>query len=42
MTYDRSRLVKTVTGSTTTNHRYDVFGRATTIDLGSHIPHRRS
>jgi YD repeat-containing protein len=27
MTYDRNRLVKTVTGSTTTNHRYDVFGR---------------
>ncbi|MEV0794771.1 DNRLRE domain-containing protein [Kribbella sp. NPDC050459] len=37
MTYDRNRLVKTVTGSTTMNHRYDVFGRSTTTDVGSQV-----
>ena len=37
MTYDRNRLTKTVTGLTTMNHRYDVFGRSTTIDVGSQV-----
>ncbi|NIK62307.1 polymorphic toxin-type HINT domain-containing protein [Kribbella shirazensis] len=37
MTYDRNRLVKTVTGGTTLNHRYDPFGRATTSDVGSQV-----
>jgi hypothetical protein len=35
MTYDRNRLVKTVTGTTTLNQRYDPFGRATTTDVGA-------
>ncbi|MFD7156158.1 DNRLRE domain-containing protein [Kribbella sp. NPDC059898] len=37
MTYDRNRLTKTVTGSTTVNQRYDVFGRATTSDVGAQV-----
>ncbi len=37
MTYDRNRLIKTVTGGTTLNHRYDPFGRATTTDVGSQV-----
>ncbi|TCC35302.1 hypothetical protein [Kribbella speibonae] len=35
MTYDRNRLTKTVSGSTTRNYRYDPFGRATTTDVGT-------
>ena len=30
-------LVKTVTGGTTLNQRYDVFGRATTSDVGAQV-----
>ncbi|TDO52988.1 RHS repeat-associated protein [Kribbella sp. VKM Ac-2571] len=37
MTYDRNRLIKTVTGGTTLNQRYDPFGRATTSDLGAQV-----
>lgn len=37
MTYDRNRLIKTVTGSTTLNHRYDPFGRSTTTDVGTQV-----
>ncbi|MGW6196975.1 golvesin C-terminal-like domain-containing protein [Kribbella sp. NPDC055110] len=37
MTYDRSRLTKTVTGSTTLNYRYDPFGRSTTVDAGTQV-----
>jgi RHS repeat-associated protein len=37
MTYDRNRLIKTVTGGTTMNHRYDPFGRSTTTDVGSQV-----
>ncbi|MFI6675253.1 DNRLRE domain-containing protein [Kribbella sp. NPDC050470] len=37
MTYDRNRLIKTVTGGTTQNHRYDVFGRSTTTDVGAQV-----
>lgn len=43
-TYDRNRLTRAVTttgsASTTMNHRYDVFGRATTIDVGAQIIER--
>ncbi|TCC16724.1 DNRLRE domain-containing protein [Kribbella sindirgiensis] len=37
MTYDRNRLTKTVTGGTTLNQRYDLFGRSTTADVGSQV-----
>jgi RHS repeat-associated protein len=37
MTYDRNRLIKTVTGSTTLNQRYDPFGRSTTVDVGTQV-----
>ncbi|TDD15884.1 DNRLRE domain-containing protein, partial [Kribbella turkmenica] len=37
MAYDRNRLVRTVTGATTMNHRYDVFGRSTTVDVGARV-----
>ncbi len=37
MTYDRNRLVKTVSGATTQNHRYDPFGRSTTTDVGAQV-----
>jgi RHS repeat-associated protein len=37
MTYDRNRLVKTVSGATTLNHRYDPFGRSTTTDAGVQV-----
>ncbi|MEV6895410.1 hypothetical protein [Kribbella sp. NPDC051137] len=37
MTYDRNRLGKTVTGSTTVNQCYDVFGRTTTSDVGLQV-----
>ncbi|NIK56120.1 DNRLRE domain-containing protein [Kribbella shirazensis] len=37
MTYDRSRLIKTVTGGTTFNYRYDPFGRSTTVDVGAQV-----
>jgi RHS repeat-associated protein len=37
MTYDRNRLTKTVTGGTTVNQRYDIFGRATTSDIGAQV-----
>lgn len=37
MTYDRNRLVKTVSGATTMNHRYDVFGRSTTTDVAAQV-----
>jgi RHS repeat-associated protein len=37
MTYDRNRLVKTVSGATTQNQRYDAFGRSTTTDIGAQV-----
>jgi RHS repeat-associated protein len=37
MTYDRNRLIKTVSGATTLNHRYDPFGRSTTTDAGAQV-----
>jgi YD repeat-containing protein len=37
MTYDRNRLIKTVTGTTTQNQRYDLFGRSTTVDVGAQV-----
>ncbi|TCC35300.1 DNRLRE domain-containing protein, partial [Kribbella speibonae] len=37
MTYDRNRLIKTVTGTTTVNQRYDPFGRATSSDAGTQV-----
>jgi RHS repeat-associated protein len=37
MTYDRNRLIKTVSGATTMNHRYDAFGRSTTTDIGAQV-----
>ncbi|MFC5268522.1 DNRLRE domain-containing protein [Kribbella qitaiheensis] len=37
MTYDRNRLIKTVTGATTLNQRYDPFGRSTTTDVGAQV-----
>ena len=37
MTYDRNRLTKTVTGTTTLNQRYDPFGRTTTTDVGTQV-----
>ncbi|RZT07498.1 YD repeat-containing protein, partial [Kribbella sp. VKM Ac-2569] len=37
MTYDRNRLTKTVTGTTTLNQRYDPFGRSTTSDVGAQV-----
>lgn len=42
MTYDRNRLTKTVSGATTMNHRYDAFGRASTIDVGAQVVERYS
>jgi RHS repeat-associated protein len=36
MTYDRNRLIKTVSGSTL-NYRYDAFGRSTTTDVGAQV-----
>jgi len=36
MTYDRNRLVKTGSGATTPNQRYDAFGRSTT-DAGTQL-----
>jgi YD repeat-containing protein len=37
MTYDRNRLVRSVTGATTVSQRYDVFGGTTTSDVGSQV-----
>ncbi|MEV6268468.1 hypothetical protein AB0L64_14925 [Kribbella sp. NPDC051936] len=37
MTYDRNRLIKSVTAGVTLNQRYDAFGRATTSDVGSQV-----
>ena len=37
MTYDRNRLVRTVTGGATLNYRYDPFGRSTTVDAGTQV-----
>jgi RHS repeat-associated protein len=37
MTYDRNRLIKTVTGGTALNQRYDPFGRSTTADVGTQV-----
>ncbi|TCC03977.1 DNRLRE domain-containing protein [Kribbella soli] len=37
MTYDRNRLTKTITGTTTLNQRYDPFGRSTTSDVGAQV-----
>lgn len=42
MTYVRNRLTKTVSGSTTTNHHYDVFGRSTTATVGSQVVERNA
>lgn len=36
-TYDRNRLIKTVSGATALNHRYDPFRRSTTTDAGAQV-----
>lgn len=40
MTYDRNRLLDTTTGSRVQKHRYDAFGRATSIDVAGKVVER--